>query len=609
MSRRRLLALVGVAAVAAAVVAYRGRGRAPARRFSWPVGSALVYDLALTTHDTASLTGAGAPAASQPLGATTELTGALHVSAYRVGDSDAELGVRLVPEVASVVAAGAETLGAAEREALARTEAVVSVRRDGTVTAVHFPPATPEPVQNVLMLAITETAVTLGTGAAWRADEATLQGTAASRYQVVDSGGGQLVLRRARDRYTALTAARAAGRALAQEEHGAAQVTIAGGVLARLEASERLTIGGAGDELALGHDVTTRLSLRRRERAGLHRPVVAAIARAPGELAVRADLEARQLASRIDGLTGDQLEATLRLAATTGRAPDHNRFLWRATALLRADPALCQRLVDVFASPALNGDGRALVADLLVGAGTPAAQAALRDALALPAAFDTGYPMLFQRLGLVDAPDASTLALVRAHALAPGPEGHDAALASLGAVVGKRLAAGDALARADLDVLVTGLAEATTAADAVAHLVALSNVHLPELESTIAAQAAAPAQPVRRAVARALHGQRGDLARTALLGLAGDGDGEVQRQSLLSLAGRQLADGELQGLAALVARGGVRETGYDALLDLVQTEPARPAARAVIEAVLRQPVQNADVLGRARRLLAGADRL
>ena len=603
------IAALAVLAVVAVLLVGRSREGA-ARRFRWPTGAALIYDLALDARDTATLAGGQGAAGGAPLGAHTRLAGTLRLAAYGERAGEVTLGVRLVLDEASVQAAGVEVLGEDERRALAVTEARVTVRPDGALVGVAFPPSTPEPVQNVLMMVVTETAVTLGRGAAWSAAEPTLQGVADSRYRVARAAGGELGLERTRDRYQRLAAEQATGRDLGHRARGAASVTIAGGVIARLEASEALSVGDGDTTLALGHEVTTRLVLRGREPAGGAGPAVSAVARAPGELAVRRDLEAKLRAARIDGLTADELEETLRLAVPTGRAPDHNRFLWRATALLRDDPALCARLADLYVEDDVTADGRSLIADLLVGAGTTEAQAALRDALArtdgASDAAAAGYPALYQRLGLLDEPDAETLALVRAHARAPGAEGREAALASLGAVAGKRLAAGDASAQADVDALVAGLEQASTPDEAVMHLRALANAHRPELEPTLAARAGSPDQPVRRAVARALHGQRGDVARRTLLALAGDGDGEVQRQALLALSGRDLSDDELRGLAAVVERGGVGETGYDALLDVVERALDRPAAQAVVQAVLRRDVQNADVLGRARRMVTGA---
>ncbi len=605
---RTLLAVAALAGVAVWLLA--PRSRPPAHRsFRWPVGVALTYDLTLSSTDTAALSHgpAGSGAAPSPVEARTTLRGQLRVHRLPADGEHVTLGLRLVAlDTASVTIAGREALQPDDRAALSATDAVAELEPDGTVAGLSFAPGTPEVVQNLYMLVATETAVTLGGGARWTAAERTLQGTAVSRYRVVGSAGPRLTLARERRGYHDLTAARAAGRALSHRDTGDATVVVDDGVLARLEAHETLRVGGGEDGTELGHDVSATLVLRTRAAVAARLPPPGPVRQA-GELAVRDGLEARMLAQRVDGLDGATLLDTLAHAGPTGQVPDHNRFLWRATGLLRQQPALAAELGRLFDAATTGVEGRALILDLLVGAGNPASQEALRGAIERGrAAGAPGFAMLYQRLGLIAHPDAATLYFARARAQAPGPEGRDAALASYGAVAGKRLRDGDPRARADVDALVAGLTGAGDAEEQKAHLLAVANARDAALEPTLAAFAAAPDWRVRRATAQALFEARGDVSRRALVGLGGDPDGEVQRQALISIGDRRLPDADLTSLAAVVDRGGMGETGYDALLDVVADDLDRGEARAVVEAVLRQPVQNVRVLGRARQLLAAA---
>ena len=602
MRARIAIAIVAVGFVAVAAFLLLGRETVP-RAFAWPAGLALTYDLELDATDTAAF-GTGGKGATEALETRTRLAGRLRLHSRGLQGGVFVVGMRLVElRAARVEVAGQDGLAGADPTA---TEALAELRPDGSLVGVRFAPGTPELVQNLLMLVVTETAVTLGAGSSWTAGEGTTQGVAESRYAVVDEGGDGLALERVRERYRELIAERASGRAMSQRAAGKASVSVRGGVLERLVAGETLR---AGDETgtSVTHVVSAELVLRSRETMAAAPPSVATVTRRPGELAVSGDFAARQLAMRVDGLTREELLETMAHAARGGRAPDANRFLWRATGLVRQRPELCAELVGLYDRDEADVEGRALILDLLVGAGTGPAQEALRDALGRKRGQgEVGYRMLYQRLGLVAEPDAGTLDLAREHARVPGPEGKAAALASYGAVAGKRLAGGDASAAEDVKALVDGLEQAATPEEQVMHLRAVSNLHLASLEGTIAAYAAAPDHSVRRAAARALHDQRGDLARHTLVDMAGDVDGEVQRQSLMGLGNRRLADDDLSALEAVVARGGVRETGYEALLDAVADDLARPGARAVVEAVLRQPVQNARVLGRAKRMLRAA---
>ena len=127
----------------------------------------------------------------------------------------------------------------------------------------------------------------------------------------------------------------------------------------------------------------TSLRLLRVEPFGVDQALAAAAAVVPstGPMDVVESGAGRRnaLLLRAAGLTGAQLVLDIRAHATMERLPDHNRWLWRATGLLKLEPALCSQLVTLFQDKTLGQETRALILDLLVGAGHATAQEAMRD--------------------------------------------------------------------------------------------------------------------------------------------------------------------------------------------------------------------------------------
>ena len=136
-------------------------------------------------------------------------------------------------------------------------------------------------------------------------------------------------------------------------------------------------------------------------------------ARRPGQLAVGSRAEQQIADQRIAGLTLDELENTMR-AYAGGGAPSP-QFVSRATAFLKEHPEACGEMVGLFADPGASTRGRAQILELLAGAGTPAAQQAMRDALDSPAARSDarGWQDLVQRFSVVQRRDRRQRAVRR----------------------------------------------------------------------------------------------------------------------------------------------------------------------------------------------------
>ncbi|MCB9549589.1 MAG: HEAT repeat domain-containing protein [Myxococcales bacterium] len=588
--RTLILPLVVVAALAAALVVGRGGPSAPAAPdagLRFPTGQALRYRLVHTGHHRVAPTALGSAPA---IVADADL--ALDVTLRGVGRVDGAWRVALgfgAIERASLVVGGQDALG--DAAAWRGLEATLDVAPSGAVQGVRFPAGAPAPFRTLVQLILTETQIRLGEGTTWTVPETTQHGVARSVYTQAD---GHLTRTRAGyDRLQAVPDGEA-------EVDGRATVTLEDGHVRRLAAEETLRARAAGRS-ALEARTETRFELvavvadERPAPRGL-------VAARLGEGAEVADHDARLLADRIDGLTPEALEAMLRGAAQSGRLPDHNRSLWRAVGLLRSDDGLCASLAELAAAADASSAGRGLVLDLLTSAGTPAAQAALRDALGAESVRqDPKFPLLFQRLSLITLPDAETLAYLEAHYDAPGGETLGAAAFALGAAAGRTARAGDAQGRALADRLLADLEAAQTPDQQAVRLIALGNAGLPDHQDALLPFARAEDPEVRRAAAASLRKLETPAARAALLELAGDAEIRVQRRALESLGRQGARPEELAPLARLA--GTTAEPALDLLVDLAAPHAQSPGGRAILDAILGRKLRDARIKSRIRALL------
>lgn len=122
------------------------------------------------------------------------------------------------------------------------------------------------------------------------------------------------------------------------------------------------------------------------------------------------------LRQRVEGLTPAELFGALDQFADGGRFPDHERFFWRASGLLKQQPGLAGQLERRFTQSAATHQRRALLLDLLASAGTPEAQASMRRMLETPAAAERSdrFAHYVQRLSILEKPDTESLRWIEA---------------------------------------------------------------------------------------------------------------------------------------------------------------------------------------------------
>lgn len=282
---------------------------------------------------------------------------------------------------------------------------------------------------------------------------------------------------------------------------------------------------------------------------------------------------------------------------------DHNRWLWRATGLLTLRPELCDQFDALFQDPYLNHTVRAMILDLLTNVGHAQAQAALRRLLATDAARQgPGAAALYQRLALLDAPDAATLDLAESRFdTDEGPSRGPAAVV-LGAVAGQRHRSGDLEgARRANEKLVSALRAAGEPGERAALVLGLGNAGLEENVATLRALAEDEDSGVRGAVATALRKTATPEAEALLLDLLTDADPQVQLDASESLARQSVSDLTLRAVEARAASGAIALDAVPGVVTFLsahlESEPGRAALRALLARDGLDPVMQQRIRG------------
>lgn len=550
------------------------------------------------------------------------LAGLVELRCHAEGPQGTVVGVRFGElDTARLDVAGQAALTPAATRALIGPEAVATLDAQGRFTGWQAPADAPPLFGHLSRGVLAELVVSLDAepGAlTWTTTAPTALGLVAMAYtRLPDARDGAAQVERRPtgfERLDALPPGASADRAGRADR---IEVDVEGEARAEISAGRVRTLAGTTSVQAFAADGRTLLDVTTRAdftltAVGQFDPVGARAALATLAPALPADLpaadpalERRLLEARVDGLTFDGLTDDLLEFANGGAMPDHNRWLWRATGLLIAEPARCRALVPLFEDPHLTQDARALLLDLLANAGHADAQAALRAALDGETARTVPEAAaLYQRVALLEAPDAETLtwALER-HAEAPEALAGATAV-SLGAVTGLRARQGDAdgAAVGNAALLRTVAAAGDPAAREVAVL-ALGNAGLPQNQVHLERLAADPDAGVRAAVATALRKTATPEARATLLGLLGDAEPTVQRAAGKVLGTQTLDDETLTVLAARIAGGEIGDAAWPGLLTALAQRPDEPAARIVYAAMLRRPGLDPLLAERIRGLL------
>lgn len=567
-----------------------------ARTLRFPAGLALDYRLDFEQRSVAEVLSQG------QIAALTRLAGVLRLSSAGDGLVAAEL-VELDRDELSVN--GQDALEEASRVALRTRPFYLAIDPAGRIDQVSFEPDSPETFVRLAQLLASELRFELDAGAAWSRTEPSLHGQLATEYSTSGRGAERPITRRA----TLVSSPWAEAALPVSIEGGRTATWHEDGRFLSLSAKERFEL--RDDSGAFLQSVETKLELRfvaeSKLEAARARPALAQLmAKRPSEIAVSDRAERRALEQRVDGLTVKELESNLALAMVGGQAPDHNRFLWRASGLIEQDSAAIEPMKPLFRAPTTTHVGRALILDLLVGAGTEPAQAALLELINSPVVdADPSRVHLRQRLALLPSFSQETVRFLEEKARAQDPW-HEPARIALGAASHALRAQGDEETAARLGAyLVKTLEQASQAREIEVLLMALGNTKDPAHESAIVAHAGHLEGSVRFAVADALRAMPSAGAETTLLSLVTDQDPEVSRKAIDTLRERLPLDASAWGgiMASLEAER-IPPTALPELASLCSEEAKVDGpARTVLERIVLSPNADVNLRSRVRRML------
>ncbi len=518
----------------------------------WPRGLALRFELRLAGH-----TEVPAPAGPGTLGGRMRCGGVLAVR--RLDGDEPRLSLRLERfDEAEMTLLGQPAMQDLDalREALVGPEAVVTLHPGGDVRGLAFTPGAHHLFQSLVMVVLGELQWAEREGDAWTLVETTPRGVAEAAWARTALG-----LERRRPRYHRVTGFGPV-EAVSAEARAAFTFT-PGGPLATLSASETLR-GLPPAEAAVSHLELELRQIAVTPEAPAPAPVAAAVRL--GELPRPADAREQVLRQRAAGLTAEGLLEGLERFAAAPRAEGLPAFVAQASGLLRLHPELCQALAAQVLSPSGPVRTRHFALELLAAAGSPEAQAAMRQVLEA-----TGDARGAQRLSLLQRPTAETVRFVEAWwRSAAGPDRAPLAL-TLGATAGLLAHGGEAGAAAPaLDALAAALASAQAPDDRRTQLLALGNAGAEAAVPAVLAHAADADPAVREAALEALRKTLTPAARAALQAALADPSDLVARRAVAVFAGAVTTVDDRRALMTAVRGGTLRLDALPLVLDALE---------------------------------------
>jgi hypothetical protein len=382
-------------------------------------------------------------------------------------------------------------------------------------------------------------------------------------------------------------------------------VVDADGHLASLVDDEALAIRVPGTSTPLYHG-TSKFSLTRvatkRAQVSAAPSLETLEARTPGEPVQGGDADRALREQAAAGLT--EQEFADGLARTWGEhdRKQKRRWMHRAVALLQLHPELCEDVIAAFAGGEPNV--RLAAFDLLAAAGTIEAQAAMREAFAMPAARGLEVELV-QRFSFVTRPTAESVQFV----LAAWRSTQDRDLASAAAysvgALARRLDADPKTKplAAELDgALRDALANAKTTREREHLLAAIGNAAIAGNVPLVREQARDASPEIRSRAAWALRDMHSADARAALVELSTDADARVARAALKAMERQPLASSDLDQLErALASRTDSATNG--ALVDLLAAHLQTGAATRRMLETIAANTTDSNLQARARVLL------
>ena len=304
--------------------------------------------------------------------------------------------------------------------------------------------------------------------------------------------------------------------------------------------------------------------------------------RRPGRAAMRRDTRKQHLVQRVGDMTPKMLLHTLVTFASGGIMPNHNRWLWQASGLVIKNPKLAHDVAALLADPRLNAAARHLIVDVLVAAGHPEAQAALRNALRdnLHRFKAAESVSLVHRTARLSQPDAETIGFVEERFASADDVVSRATAYTLGALAPKATEETKERLLAKIGGM---LNEDATSAEIKSALAGLGNAGMADTIELIAPYVNHEEAPLRGQAATALRKINTEQAHELLISMLDDDAVWVQRDVLSAMIHQGASPKMAQAVARRVTSGTLTEPNYADVLNLLKAADSR--SKEVVEAL------------------------
>ncbi len=297
----------------------------------------------------------------------------------------------------------------------------------------------------------------------------------------------------------------------------------------------------------------------------------------PGKIDVSEKKERELLEKRAMGISAPDIAEAFDDLAQIGDMHDKSGFWWKASGFLKLHPERSEDFVKIFQKKKITYKPKMFVLGILVSAGHPQAQAAIRKILDLPSTkADPMYSLYFQNISHIKNPDRETVDYVKNFYMQTRSSGEMRTTASLtaGAVASRLYRNGD---RSEAEKMRTHIVEdlksARTDGEREYLLDGIGNMGMEENTDEVVQFVGSKNPRIRASVANALRRVQTGETEEILFDLVKDRASVVQRKSISVLYSYNLDSERITDLKKNVVDGTIRENSYLDVIHLMAKYP------------------------------------
>lgn len=388
------------------------------------------------------------------------------------------------------------------------------------------------------------------------------------------------------------------------------------GFVQKIQMSEKTSVEQGGQRIL---NAQSRLQFSLRNQKATHAPIHLASLKRLDVLGrdPRRDpeLQRKLVRNRAQGLSAEKMLQDFAGFASQEQPQANSKWMWQAGGRLALQPELSEQIAQLVSLQTTTSRGRGLGLDLLSQVGHQQAQQALLTSLQNKnVQADPAFPLLLQRMAIVDAPEPDLLAFAEQLRHVSNPQG-DAATVALGAMIGHLARHPDlqglapsarvqANAEQRIEIFARELESEAEPARQAPLIMALGNSQMHSQQSLLLRLTDSNKARVRQLAVRALDDFNDALVRNRLLKMLTDREVFVQRAAMLALMKQPLAADEQSDLLAKIQADQIHKVNDPLLVNLIVKRLAAGAKSAALRSVLARNDDDSNLRARIHSLLA-----